>query len=277
MTLADKAAALARPDETDQPTDETTERPVVPAPSEPLPDIDIPVPEGGPASVPVHVAWANVMGEVRAVVKEHETTEGPRFWYRGVDEALNVFGPACRAHGVLVLPYRVEASYRDTKTSRDKATRECTVLVTYWIYGPNGDHLEVQAAGESLDPGDKGTAKAQAVALRTLLYHAGLVPTRDPDPDSQHIERGEASVRSATDYRDEALNPDTSVRRLRQMRYELVQARQLGALITNENGDDERIGDLIDRVGKERAGGSGDSSPSPTPAAPSAESPKDTP
>lgn len=268
MTLADKAAALARPDEADQPA-EDAERSAAPAPPEPLPDVDIPVPEGGPAKVPVHVAWANVMGEVRAVVKQWEPTEGPRFKYRGVDDALNFFGPACRAHGVLVLPYRVEASYRDTKTSRDKATRECTVLVTYWIYGPNGDHLEVQAAGESLDQGDKGTAKAQAVALRTLLYHAGLVPTRDPDPDSHNLERGEASIRPAIDYRDEALDLNTSVGRLRQMRFELGQARQLGALVTNANGDDERIGDLIDRIGKERAGGTtttAATSPTPPPA-----------
>jgi hypothetical protein len=265
MTLADKAAALARPDEVSD--KHPAEREQVSAAPAPLPDIDIPVPEGGPASVPVHVAWANVMGEVRSVVKQWEPTEGPRFKYRGVDDALNFFGPACRAHGVLVLPYRVEASYRDTKTSRDKATRECTVLVTYRIYGPNGDHLEVQAAGESLDPGDKGTAKAQAVALRTLLYHAGLVPTRDPDPDSHNLERGEAGIRPATDYRDEALHPNTSVGRLRQMRFELGQARQLGALVTNENGDDERIGDLIDRIGKERSGGIGAAtSPTPPPA-----------
>lgn len=265
MTLADKAAALARPDEADQPA-EGVERSAAPAPSEPLPDIDIPVPEGGPASVPVHVAWANVMGEVRAVVKQWEPTEGPRFKYRGVDDALNYFGPACRAHGVLVLPYRVETSHRDTKTSTGKPTRECTVLVTYWIYGPNGDHLEVQAAGESLDTGDKGTAKAQAIALRTLLYHAGLVPTRDPDPDSVHIERGEAPVRPAVDYVDEICHPNTSVSRLRQIRYELGQTRQLGALVMNETGDDERIGDLIDRVGKERAGGAKTADPtSPTP------------
>ncbi|MGI5288071.1 hypothetical protein ACQEVF_32670 [Nonomuraea polychroma] len=255
MTLADKAAKMARPDEADQFT-ETAERPAAVPPLEPLPDIDIPVPDGGPAAVPVHVAWANVMGEVRAVTKGDRVTEGPaKFDYRGVDRALNVFGPACRAHGVLVLPFRVEPSYRDTTTSTGKPTRECTVVVTYRIYGPNGDHLEVQAAGESLDTGDKGSAKAQAVALRTLLYHAGLVPTRDPDPDSHNLERGEAPIRPAADYVDEVCHPNTSVGRLRQIRYELSQTRQLGALVTNEDGGDERIGDLIDRIGKERAAG----------------------
>lgn len=257
MTLADKAAAMARPDEAAQPATSVAEQPVAPVLSESLPDIDIPVPEGGPAAVPVHVAWANVMGEVRAVTKQQKMTEGPRFNYRGVDDALNVFGPACRAHGVLVLPYRVEASYRDTKTSQNKPTRECTVLVTYRIYGPKGDHLEVQAAGECLDVGDKGTAKAQAVALRTLLYHAGLVPTRDPDPDSSHIERGEAPVRQAVDYVDEIVNPRTSIPRLKQIKYEIQQSRQGGVLVTNEVGDDEPILNMINRVGNERLAASG--------------------
>ncbi|MFI6296750.1 ERF family protein [Nonomuraea sp. NPDC050790] len=263
MSLADKAAAMARPDEGDQPpTDDV--RPAASVRPEPLPDINIPVPEGGPAKVPVQVAWANVMGEVRGVVKDHDMTEGPRFKYRGVDDALNVFGPACRAHGVLVLPYRVDASYRDTKTSRDKPTRECTVLVTYRIYGPEGDYLEVQAAGESLDTGDKGTAKAQAVALRTLLYHAGLVPTRDPDPDAAHVERGEAPVRRAGDYVEEIHDPRTSIPRLKQIKYEIQQSRQSEVLVTNEVGDDEPIMRMINRVGNERLAAASSPSPDPT-------------
>jgi hypothetical protein len=272
MSLADKAAALARPDQAGQPAAENVERPTAPAPSEPLPDVNIPVPEGGPASVPVHVAWANVMGEVRAVTKQQRVTEGPaRFQYRGVDDALNVFGPACRAHGVLVLPHRVDASYRDTKTSQNKPTRECTVLVTYRIYGPNGDHLEVQAAGESLDTGDKGTAKAQAVALRTLLYHAGLVPTHDPDPDSAHIERGEAPLRKAAEYVEEIHDPRTTIARLKQIKYEVQQSRQGGVLVMNENGDDEPILNMINRIGNERLAASGSAPHLPHTSSPSGE------
>ncbi|WP_119728372.1 ERF family protein [Thermomonospora amylolytica] len=228
----------------------------VPPPSapEPLPEVNIPEPpEDGPDDVPVHVAWSRVMGDVRAVSKDDQVTSGPaRFAYRGVDMALNVFGPACRRHGVLVVPTKVDASYRDTKTSQNKPARECTVIVTYRIIGPRGDHIEVQAAGESLDSGDKGSAKAQAVALRTLLYHAGLVPTRDPDPDSVNVERGEAPVRSAADYRDEALNPNTALQRLYQIHHELSAQRMLGAVVVNEVGEEEPIGELVKRIGRER-------------------------
>jgi hypothetical protein len=258
MTLAEKAAQKARPAAAEPlPEEKPAGDRFYREATDELPDIEIPVPEGGPEQVPVHVAWANVMGTVRAVGKDQKVTEGPaRFNYRGVDDALNIFGPACRAHGVLVMPYRVEPSYRDTKTSTGKDTRECTVLVTYRIYGPKGDHLEVQAAGESLDTQDKGTAKAQSVALRTLLYHAGLVPTRDLDPDAgSGVERGEAPVRPASSYVEEICHPKTSVQRLLQIKYELTQSRQLGALVTNEVGDEEAVGALVNRIGRERQGG----------------------
>lgn len=223
-----------------------------------LPPVDIAEPgPDGPEQVPVHVAWSRVMGEIRRVTKGDRVEAGNagRYAYRGVDRALNAFGPACRLHGVLVLPVRVEPTYRDTQTSQKKASHECCVLVTYRIVGPAGDHLDVQSAGESMDSGDKATAKAQAVALRTLLYHAGLVPSGDPDPDSTIVERGEAPVRSANSYRDELIDPNTSYGRTQQIGKELRTLGMLGALVTNETGDEETLNDLGKRMLAERSGG----------------------
>lgn len=255
MSLRDTAAELAGRTEGNEPGPRVEPGPpteTAPAP-EPLPDVDIPAPgEDGPEEVPVHVAWSRVMETVRFAAKGDYNKEGGNYWYRGVDQALNLFGPACRLHGVLVVPVKVETAYRDTRTSRDKPTRECTCVVTYRIYGPKGDHIEAQAAGESLDQGDKGSAKAQAVALRTLLYHAGLVPLQDTDPDAVTLERGEAPVRPAASYRDEALDPGTSRDRMRQMLYELRNLRRAGETVVNEHDDEEPIGTLVERIGKER-------------------------
>ena len=221
----------------------------------PLPDHGIPEPgPDGPEVVPVHVAWSRVMGTVRGVGKGdafgNPNSGGYRF--RGVDSALNAFGPACRLHGVLVLPVQTEAAYRDVKTSTGKNSRECTVTVTYKIVGPNGDFIEVQSVGESMDSADKGTAKALSTALRSLLFLGGLVPTNDPEPDSQNVERGEAPVRPAVAYLDEIANPQTSVGRLRQIHHELQQTRQVASLVTNEVGDEEQIGLMVVRIGRER-------------------------
>lgn len=253
--LQENARAMANGETPGAPESETSPAPPAAAP-ERLPEVNIPEPPPeGPEQVPVHIAWSRVMGDVRAVAKDERPETGAKFDYRGIDTALNVFGPVCRLHGVLVIPTSVDASYRDTRTSQNKPTRECTVVVAYRIYGPKGDHIDAAAAGESLDTGDKGSAKAQAVALRTLLFHGALVPTRDTDPDAHNLERGEAPVRSAASYRDEALDSGTGRERLRQIFYELQQNRMINASVQSETGDDEPIGELIKRVGMERFGG----------------------
>jgi len=203
------------------------------------------------------VAWSRVMGEVRAIAKSERFDGGRagRFNFRGIETALNAFGPACRKHGVLVIQHRVETEYRDIATSSGGRMRECTALVTFRIYGPDGSFIESQAAGEASDSGGRSTPKAQSIALRTLLINNGLVPTEDRDADAVHFERAEMPVRPATSYLDEITNPHTSPGRLRQIHHELRMTRQLGAVVTNEVGDEEPIGDMVVRIGKERTAG----------------------
>ncbi|MEU9558030.1 ERF family protein [Streptomyces fumanus] len=255
-TIHERAAAAAGRAEETRAADETPAPTYTPAP---LQDPGIPEPgPNGPEQVPVWVAWSRVMGEVRGINKGDwygRPGERGSYQFRGVDSALNSFGPACRLHGVLVLPVHVETAYRDVKTSGGKPSRECTVTVTYRIIGPTGDSIEVQSAGESMDSADKGTAKALSTSLRSLLFLGGLVPTNDTDPDATNVERGEAPVRSAVQYLDEITHPQTSAGRLRQIHYELKQSGQLGVLLTNEVGDEERAGDMVVRIGKERAAG----------------------
>ncbi|MFF7946966.1 ERF family protein [Streptomyces griseorubiginosus] len=222
------------------------------------PMVDFEPGEDDPDMVPVHLAWLRVRKDIRGIAKGEEYNDGySRYNFRGVDATVQAFAPVTMRHGVNVIPHKVDATYRDTKTAKGKATRECTVTVTWHIIGPRGDVIVAQSQGEALDSGDKGTAKAQSVALRVLLLNGGLVPTGDPDPGSSTIDRGEASVRSAVSYLDEICDPNTSAGRLRQIHFELKQGNLLGALITNEVGVEEAIGEMVVRIGKERAAGGG--------------------
>ncbi|MEU6342162.1 ERF family protein [Streptomyces sp. NPDC046977] len=257
-TLADRAAAAAGR------TDTTTSDEAAPAYEPPTvtalaPDLSAyePGPDD-PPMVPVHMAWLRVRKDIRSIEKGEEYNDGySRYNFRGVDATVTAFAPVTLRHGVNVIPRQVDATYRDTKTAKGKATRECTVSVTWHIIGPMGDVIVAQSQGEALDSGDKGTAKAQSVALRVLLLNGGLVPTGDPDPGSSTIDRGEANVRSAVSYLDEITDPQTSAGRLRQIHHELKQSQQLGALVTNEVGNEEAVGDMVVRIGKERAAGGG--------------------
>lgn len=248
-TLRARARAAADPAVTTEPgTTETT-------PTDDLvPFADLPEPDGDPDKVSVFVAWNRVMRDVAAIGKKQvaDTGRGGRYNFRGVDAVVNAFGPAVRRHGVIVVPTKVSPSHRDAKSANDKAMRETTTVVDFRVYGPTGDYFEGQAEGESLDVSDKGTAKAQSIAERVFLLITGMVPTDEQDPDRVQHERGERPTPRANDYRDEIVDHNTSLGRLRQIRSEIGQHRIGDQLVVNEVGDDERLIDMLDRIGRAR-------------------------
>lgn len=155
----------------------------------------------------VYEAWADVMAAVQAVRKDSRNTQ-QNFNFRGIDAVINAVGPALREHHVIVVPERiVELSYRDVVVGQKQTPmRECTIRTQWRAIGPQGDSFTFETAGEALDSGDKGTAKAQSVAMRVSLLQALCIPTDDPDPDSESHERaydtnGSQTRRSAEDLR----------------------------------------------------------------------------
>ncbi len=138
-------------------------------------------------------ALASVMAEVQSVGKDGKNTQ-QGYNFRGIDGVVNAVGPALRKHGVVIIPTLLESNYRDIEVGKNRTLmREVTVTVRYTIHGPAGDTLEGVVVGESMDSGDKGTAKAFSVAYRTFLLQALTIPTHQPDPDEQTYERSEAT------------------------------------------------------------------------------------
>ena len=135
-------------------------------------------------------ALSAVMDDVQAVRKADRNAQ-QGYVFRGIDAVVNAVGPAFRKHGVLAVPAKTEARYRDVLTNTGKPSRECTVTVTYRFYGPAGDFIECEVPGESMDFGDKGAPKAMSVAYRIALLQALCIPTDEPDADSQSYERAE--------------------------------------------------------------------------------------
>lgn len=157
-----------------------------------------------PTAMTVQEAWTAVMRAVQGLGKHQRMTQGGTYNYRGIDDLMNAVGPALREYGVTVLPYVRSINYRDVQTSNGKPSREVTVIVDYQISGPGGDTMSGASAGESMDFGDKGTAKAMSVAYRVFLLQALTLPTDEPDPDSQAYER--SSGRPAQDVAQDTAN-----------------------------------------------------------------------
>lgn len=136
----------------------------------------------------IYAAFSAAMEEVQAVRKEG-FNDDQRYNFRGVDQVVNAVGPIFRKHKIIPVPHHTVASYRDVQTSRGKPSREVTLTATYRFYGPAGDFIEAVVPGESMDSGDKGTAKAMSVAYRIVLLQSLCIPTDEKDPDQDTYER----------------------------------------------------------------------------------------
>lgn len=224
--------------------------------SERLEPVD--APEGisdDPADVPVQTAIARAMRDLGVIAKADRFDGGNagRFNFRGVDRVVNACAPVLRKHGLLVIPTVMSVEYRDVQRAGGGRSHECVVTMAYAWVGPRGDERVAVVAGEALDTADKATSKAQSVAWRTCLIQMLAIPTGDPDPDSVLIERGEQPAVSATAYRDEIVDPRTSMGRLKQIRAELGQHGLRAVLVIDEHDDETPLGDLIERIGRERS------------------------
>ena len=132
----------------------------------------------------VHDAINAVMRDVTYLAKgEKNTHQG--FNFRGIDSVLNICGPAMRKHWLIAYPRLLpeHTVYGEKPTKNSKAKTIDIVVEVVWR-GPDGSELVSRVAAESFDSGDKATAKAMSVALRTAYLQTLCLPTDEPDPDS---------------------------------------------------------------------------------------------
>jgi hypothetical protein len=137
----------------------------------------------------IYQALSAVMADVGAVRKDSKN-QSQGFNFRGIDSVVNAVSPALRKHGVVVFP-RVHTTEYSTVSIGSKGTQmgHCRVMVTYTFMAADGTSIESTVAAESMDSGDKATAKAMSVAFRTCLLQTLCLPTDDTDPDAESYER----------------------------------------------------------------------------------------
>lgn len=129
------------------------------------------------------------MTDVGAVAKA-DKNQSQGFRFRGIDAVVNAVSPALRKHKVIVYPTVIETSY-DTVSIGSKGTQmgHCRGTVCYTFVAEDGTHVTSTVVAESMDSGDKATAKMMSVAYRTALLQTLCLPTDDVDPDAESYER----------------------------------------------------------------------------------------
>lgn len=134
-----------------------------------------------------------IMREVSHVGKDGRNTS-QNFNFRGVDAVVNALAAPIREHGLVITPVVKRADHREITSGNGKRQAWVIVEVAYEFIGPKGDRIDAVVVAEATDFADKATAKAMSVAYRTVLLQVFNLPTDEPDPDSDYVERGGESA-----------------------------------------------------------------------------------
>lgn len=129
----------------------------------------------------IYAAMAAAYHECGYVQKD--TRKGLNYTYASEASLIKALRPALLKHGIVVFPTTTEVVANEVyKTGSGSSMNRVQVLVTYRFTHASGTYIDVQAAGEGADVGDKATAKAMTIAYKYALRQAFLIETGD-DPD----------------------------------------------------------------------------------------------
>lgn len=132
--------------------------------------------------------------EDAGAVRKTERNNHQNFNFRGIDSVVNAVSPAFRKHGVVVIPQVNDCIYETVTIGQNRTQMShVRVNVTYTFHAPDGSSIAATVSAESMDSGDKATAKAMSVAFRTALLQTLCLPTDDTDPDADTYVRSESA------------------------------------------------------------------------------------
>ena len=132
----------------------------------------------------IYEAINAIMQKGYAVGKDRKN-EQQRFFYRGIDDVMNVFQPLMAEAGIFMVPEVLEAKREDRQTAKGGNLIYSVLKVKYTFYASDGSGVSATVIGEGMDSGDKASNKAMAVAMKYALFQVFCIPTEEmDDPDA---------------------------------------------------------------------------------------------
>ena len=133
------------------------------------------------------MAAPSVYAAINAITAELATTGIPKtrinevddYRYRSIDDVLNRLAPLLAKHRLCVLPRVLERQVIE-RQGDEQLLVDVTLRVAFsLVSAEDGSSHLIEAFGEALDPGDKGTAKAMSAAYKSAMIQAFCIPVGD--------------------------------------------------------------------------------------------------
>lgn len=135
------------------------------------------------------VAKLSEISKAVGAVAKGDRNQSQNFNFRGIDAVVNAVSAHLCEQGIIVVPYVIEQAWDEITTASGKRQAWVKVVVDY-RFTDGKESVEARVVAEATDFADKATAKVMSVAFRTALLQVLHLPTDDPDPDSEYVERG---------------------------------------------------------------------------------------
>lgn len=136
----------------------------------------------------IYAAMAEIMHEVGWVGKNKKNpTQG--YAYRSVDDVIAALQGIMADKGVVCIPRVVERERESWTNAKNTVMTSTRLLVDHTFYAADGSHVVCTTLGEALDTSDKSANKAMTAALKYALVECFLIPTFEPDRDTEEHSR----------------------------------------------------------------------------------------
>lgn len=107
-----------------------------------------------------------------------------QYQYRSIDDVLNRLAPLLAKAGLCVLPRVICREAEDRAGDAGALLVSVRLLVAFdLVSARDGSRHVIQAWGEALDQGDKGTAKAMSAAFKGAMLQLFCIPVSSVDAD----------------------------------------------------------------------------------------------
>jgi len=141
---------------------------------------------------------ASIGKDRTATIEGKGKTSGHSYQFRGIDDAMDAVGYACREIGIIGprseiietewVTDRVPRFYNG-KQEGETVWTTCRLKMRYIFVSPiDGSEFPVEGVGTGRDNGDKDGSKASSAAMKYALFQGLCIPVRgvNVDPESEH-------------------------------------------------------------------------------------------
>ena len=139
----------------------------------------------------IYKAINAVMAELAqdGIAKTH-TSPKEQYLYRSIDDVLNRLAPLLAKYRLCVLPRVLERVAVDRSGVGDEILVGVTLKVVFDLVSAlDQSRHTVQAFGEALDAGDKGTSKAMSAAYKAAMLQTFCIPVDRADEADAHTHK----------------------------------------------------------------------------------------